>query len=80
MAVKKDAENPVEPPTTTETTAQPTELKASTVPVFRDKAYKSRILILDDGRAFAVEKARIEATDPALLAYLEQHPDFSREA
>lgn len=48
-------------------------------PVFKDTAYKSRTLILDDGRAFAVEKGRIVANDPALRAYLEQHPQFVRE-
>lgn len=53
-------------------TAQPT------APIFRDTAYKSRTLILEDGRAFAVEKSLIEASDPVLQEYLEQHKDFVR--
>lgn len=64
-------------------TAATTESPAAPVgpvgPVFKDTAYKSRTLILDDGRAFSVEKGRIVANDPALRAYLEQHPQFVRE-
>lgn len=47
---------------------------------FRDKAFKSRTIIIDDGRAFQVEKYGIEAQDPALIAYLDKHPEFERVA
>ena len=59
-------------PKTTDTTI--------TEPVmFADKAFKSRTIVLPDGRSFPVEKARINATDPALIEYLEKHPDFERQ-
>ena len=45
---------------------------------FADKAFKSRTVVLEDGRTFAVEKSRIVATDPALIAYLDANPDFER--
>lgn len=45
---------------------------------FADKAFKSRTVVLEDGRTFAVEKSRIVATDPALIAYLDVNPDFER--
>lgn len=47
---------------------------------FADKAFKSRTVVLEDGRTFAVEKSRIVATDPALIAYLDTNPDFERVA
>ena len=46
--------------------------------VFKDKAFKSRTIIIDDGRSFPVEKSRIEAQDPALIKHLDNHPDFER--
>lgn len=55
-----------------------TESVHTTVPVFRDRAYKRRTLILPDGRSVSVTQSRISASDPELLRYLEQHPDFSR--
>ena len=45
---------------------------------FRDLAYKSRTLVLEDGRSFAVAKSRIEADDPGLLKWLEASPEFER--
>ena len=57
--------------------ADKTEPPATPV-VFRDKAFKSRMIVLNDGRAFPVEKSRIEATDAALIAHLDNHPDFER--
>ncbi len=53
------------------------EVSATPV-VFRDKAFKSRTVVLNDGRAFAVEKSTIVATDAALIAHLDNHPDFER--
>ncbi|TKD40707.1 hypothetical protein [Azotobacter chroococcum] len=47
---------------------------------FIDKAYKVRTLVLPDGRAFAVNHSRIAASDPALIEYLDNHRDFTREA
>lgn len=57
-----------------------TDISVTSRAVFADKAYKSRTIVLSDGRSFAVERGRIEADDPALIAYLEQHPDFERVA
>lgn len=61
------------------TTAAETLAPAQGAVTFIDRAYKSRTLILADGRTFAVERSRIAASDPALLEYLDQHPDFTRE-
>lgn len=47
--------------------------------VFRDLAYRSRTLVLTDGRTFAVERSRIEASDPALIAFLSQNREFERQ-
>ena len=46
--------------------------------LFIDKAFKRRTLVLEDGRVFLVEKSRISAVDPALIAYLDQHAEFER--
>lgn len=48
--------------------------------VFKDKSFKSRTIIIEDGRSFPVEKSRIEASDQALIEYLDKHPDFERIA
>jgi hypothetical protein len=59
--------------------AKSDKAEASAAPVvFKDKAFKSRTIVLDDGRAFAVEKSTIAATDAALIAHLDNHPDFER--
>ena len=59
--------------------AKPNKAEASAIPVvFKDKAFKSRTIVLGDGRAFQVEKSRIEASDPALIAYLDKHAEFGR--
>ena len=53
----------------------------STAPVvFADKAFKTRTIVLEDGRTFAVEKSRIVANDPALVDHLDKHPEFERVA
>lgn len=54
------------------------ETKSTAPVVFADKAFKSRTIVLEDGRTFAVEKGRIVANDPALVAYLDKHPEFER--
>lgn len=46
--------------------------------IFKDKAFKSRMIVLGDGRAFQVDRSQIEATDPALIAHLDKHADFER--
>ncbi|SHL06857.1 hypothetical protein [Paraburkholderia terricola] len=47
---------------------------------FRDKAFKSRTLVLADGRTLAVEKSTVTASDQEQLALLDRHPDFERVA
>lgn len=49
------------------------------VPVFRDKAFVSRTLILDSGRAVPVARSRVSADDAELLAYLTEHEEFEPE-
>ena len=53
---------------------------ATTQVVFADKAFKTRTIVLEDGRTFAVEKSRIVAADPALIDHLDKHPEFERVA
>lgn len=48
--------------------------------VFADKAYKSRTIVLPDGRGFEVVKSRISASDPALIEFLDKHSEFERVA
>ncbi len=56
--------------------------KPSNTPIqpvsFMDKAFRSRTLILDDGRSFAVINRAISSDDDALIAHLDQRPDFER--
>lgn len=48
--------------------------------VFRDKRFKSRVIVLEDGRSFAVEKGTIKTSDTALIEHLSAREDFEREA
>ncbi|WP_244744914.1 hypothetical protein [Paraburkholderia terricola] len=48
--------------------------------IFRDKAFRSRTLVLADGRTLSVEKSTVTASDEEQLALLDQHPDFERVA
>lgn len=56
------------------------EEKSTLTVTFRDLAFKSRTLVLADGRSFAVDQGRIQTGDTALIAFLEKHPEFQREA
>lgn len=56
----------------------PNEKSPSTV-TYRDLAFKSRTLVLADGRSFAVAQGRIQTGDTILIAFLENHPEFQRE-
>ncbi|MDN8001232.1 hypothetical protein QZN00_29275 [Burkholderia multivorans] len=60
--------------------AATSEEKSPLTVTFRDVAFRSRILVLSDGRSFTVEQGRIQTGDTALIAFLEKHPDFQREA
>lgn len=52
----------------------------STAPMtFRDKAFKSRTLILKDGRAVPVENYTVTTSDKDVIAYLDGHADFARQ-
>ena len=57
-----------------------TDTSATAQVVFADKAFKTRTIVLEDGRTFAVEKSRIVANDPALVDHLDKHPEFERVA
>ena len=58
----------------------PKPIDTLTIPAvtFRDKAFKSRTIVLPDGRTFTVEKSRITSDDEALTAHLDKHPEFER--
>lgn len=53
------------------------QAKPATV-IFRDKAYKSRTIVLPGGRTFDVVKRQIETDDAELIDYLDAHPEFER--
>ena len=50
--------------------------EAVKVPVFRDKEFTSRTLILPDGRTVRVVRGRVEATDLELLTFLRARSSF----
>ena len=45
---------------------------------YRDKVYRTRMIILQDGRALPVEAFTVTVTadDESALKYLAEHPDF----
>ncbi|MCQ4143217.1 hypothetical protein [Vogesella sp. AC12] len=47
--------------------------------VFRDKAFKSRTLVLKDGRAVPVENYTVTTSDKDVIAFLDSHADFARQ-
>ncbi len=60
-------------------TPTPSEKSPPTV-TYRDLAFKSRTLVLGDGRSFAVAQGRIQTGDTVLIAFLEKHSEFQRES
>lgn len=46
---------------------------------FKDRAFKSRTLITPDGGVVVVEGFVVTTSEPAVIQYLEQHPEFTRE-
>lgn len=58
---------------------RPGKAKSSGEVKFRDQAFKSRTLITPDGVAVAVEGFAVTTSEPAIIQYLEQHPEFTRE-
>jgi hypothetical protein len=63
---------------TPEASAAADESAAAPAPVFRDRKFTSRILILPEGRTAKVIAGTIVATTDELLAVLDQHEDFER--
>ena len=59
--------------------AVPSDEKNSPTVTYRDLAFKSRTLVLADGRCFAVAQGRIQTGDTALIAFLENQQQFQRE-
>ena len=66
-------------PTLTPTTIPTPDEKSPSTVTYRDIAFKSRTVVLADGRSFAVVQGRIQTGDTALIAFLENHPEFQRE-
>lgn len=66
-------------PTSTLTPIPIPDEKTPPTVTYRDLAFKSRTLVLADGRSFAVAQGRIQTGDTALIAFLENHPEFQRE-
>ena len=58
--------------------SKPISIPNTTPITFHDSAYKSRTLFLSDSNtALNIIAAKIEVSDPAAIAYLDQHPDFN---
>lgn len=57
-----------------------TQSEALAPVTFRDKAFKSRVLIMPDGRDVPVENFTVTTSDAAVIAHLEKHDDFERQA
>lgn len=60
--------------------SKPIQLAADVAQTFRDTAFKSRTLILKDGRAVAVENYTVTTSDKDVVAYLDSHSDFVRQS
>ena len=45
---------------------------------FRDKAFRSRTIVFEDGRTLAVENSTVVVSDEEQTAALDRHPDFER--
>ena len=67
-------------------TSMPAQLSASTVAAhsvfvtFRDKAFRSRTIVFEDGSTLTVEKSTVVISNEEQIAKLELHPDFERAA
>lgn len=59
--------------------SKPTPVVTAAAQVFRDKTFKSRTLILKDGRAVPVENYIVTTSDKDVIAYLDAHADFTRQ-
>lgn len=86
MTVKKVASNPAADSAETsgtqgvQSTTPVVLADAVQGPVYRDKEYTSRTLILPDDSAVLVAKGRITASTAQLVAFLDGRPDFERLA
>ncbi|MFM0427574.1 hypothetical protein PQQ75_01055 [Paraburkholderia aspalathi] len=47
---------------------------------FRDKAFKSRTIVFEDGSTLAVDNSAVVVSDEQQIVVLECHPDFERIA
>jgi len=44
--------------------------------IYRDRRFRSRVLVLPGGQCAHVERGQVAADSDELLRYLEGHPDF----
>ncbi|CAE6810791.1 hypothetical protein R69658_05392 [Paraburkholderia aspalathi] len=47
---------------------------------FRDRVFRSRTIVFEDGRTLAVENSTVVVSDEAQIAALGRHPEFERAA
>lgn len=59
-------------------TTPATQPAAPSAVTFRDRAWKYRSVILDDGREIKVDNYLATVSEPDLIDYLAAHPDFER--
>ena len=77
-AAKATAEKTSESPAVEGIQAVPVVVPAEPIkyPVFRDKEFTSRTLILPEGRTVKVVQGKVEASDPELLTLLRARTSF----
>jgi len=57
-------------------TAPPAEQAEVGVLIYRDKRFRSRVLVLPSGQTAPVERGQVEASTEDLREFLDQHADF----
>jgi hypothetical protein len=59
--------------------AEPARVETSGQPVtFRDRKFKSRIVVFPDASTTAIEKSAVTVSKTGYIAYLDEHADFER--
>jgi len=65
-------------PKDNEAIGSPQAAAVSAVVTFRDKVYRSRTVVFQDGDALTVERGVVAVSKPEHVTFLIQHADFER--
>ncbi|RKF36149.1 hypothetical protein [Paraburkholderia fungorum] len=58
----------------------PTDVTEAVQVTFRDRAFRSRTIVFEDGSTRAVDRSTVVLSDQEQIAALERHPEFERAA